>query len=100
MRRENIVTSGGYYVAIPILAVWKRLAHLAPDQPHGWSFPDATHNVWKINGLDQTGTSPFLSKLLPYSPTGSQNLSRITRELHPAVYLIISKYKQRQRYRR
>ena len=41
MRRENIMTSGGYYVATHILTVWKRLAGLEPDQPHGWSFPDA-----------------------------------------------------------
>ena len=36
MRHENIVTSGGYYVAILIrLEAWRHLAHLAPDQPHG-----------------------------------------------------------------
>jgi len=40
MRRENIMTSGGYYVATHIQTVWKRLAGLEPDQPHGWSFPD------------------------------------------------------------
>ena len=34
------MTSGGYYVATHILTVWKRLAGLEPDQPHGWSFPD------------------------------------------------------------
>ena len=34
------MASGGYYVATHILMVWKRLAGLAPDQPHGWSFPD------------------------------------------------------------
>lgn len=31
---------GGYYVATHILTVWKHLAGLEPDQPHGWSFPD------------------------------------------------------------
>jgi len=34
------MASGGYYVAIHILTVWKRLAHLAPDEPHVWTFPD------------------------------------------------------------
>jgi hypothetical protein len=34
------MTSGGYYVATHILTVWKRLAGLAPDRSHGWSFPD------------------------------------------------------------
>jgi len=34
------MASGGYYVAIHFLTVWKRLACLAPDQPDGWSFPD------------------------------------------------------------
>ena len=41
MRHENFMASGGYYVAIRILTVWKRLACLAPDQPHTRSFPDA-----------------------------------------------------------
>ena len=41
MRRKNVMASGGYYVATHILTVWKRLADLAPDQPQGWSFPDA-----------------------------------------------------------
>jgi hypothetical protein len=41
MRREIFMASRGYYVAIHILTVWKRLARLAPDQPHGWTFPDA-----------------------------------------------------------
>ena len=44
MRHETFMVSGGYYVAIHFLSVWKRLAYLAPDQPHGWSFPD----VWAI----------------------------------------------------
>jgi hypothetical protein len=29
-----------HYVAIPYMAVWYRLARLAPDVPDGWSFPD------------------------------------------------------------
>jgi hypothetical protein len=40
MRQKSVMASGGYYVATHILTVWKRLAGLAPDQPHGWSFPD------------------------------------------------------------
>jgi len=44
MRHKNIMTSGGYYVATHILTVWKRLAGLAPDQPHSWSFPDVLHD--------------------------------------------------------
>ena len=44
MRREIFMASRGYYVAIHILTVWKRLARLAPDQPHGWTFPDEFGN--------------------------------------------------------
>ena len=51
MRRENIMTSGGYYVATHILTVWKRLAGLEPDQPHGWSFPDVTSRNTVALGL-------------------------------------------------
>jgi hypothetical protein len=40
MRCEIFMESRGYYVATHILMVWKRLACLAPDQPHSWSFPD------------------------------------------------------------
>ena len=40
MRQKSVMASGGYYVATHILMVWKRLAGLAPDRPHGWSFPD------------------------------------------------------------
>ena len=40
MTQKSVMASGGYYVATHILMVWKRLAGLAPDQPHGWSFPD------------------------------------------------------------
>jgi hypothetical protein len=29
-----------HYVTIPYMAVWHRLARLAPDVPDGWSFPD------------------------------------------------------------
>ena len=42
MTQKSVMASGGYYVATHILMVWKRLAGLAPDQPHGWSFPDVT----------------------------------------------------------
>jgi len=38
MTRETVMKSGGYYVATRVLIVWKRLAGLAPDQPHVWSF--------------------------------------------------------------
>jgi len=38
--RRKYYDIGGYYVATHILTVWKRLAGLEPDQPHGWSFPD------------------------------------------------------------
>jgi len=40
MRQKSVMASGGYYVATHILTVWKRLAGLAPDRPHGWSFSD------------------------------------------------------------
>ena len=40
MMQKSVMASGGYYVATHILMVWKHLAGLAPDQPHGWSFPD------------------------------------------------------------
>jgi hypothetical protein len=41
------MASGGYYVATHILTVWKRLARLAPDQPHSWSFPDVViYTCW------------------------------------------------------
>jgi len=48
------MVSGGYYVAIHFLTVWKRLARLAPDQPHGWSFPDAlsTQSPAWVTALD------------------------------------------------
>jgi len=31
-----------HYVAIPVMAVWQRLARLAPDEPDGWSFATKT----------------------------------------------------------
>ena len=43
LTRENVMESGGYYVATHVLTVWKRLAGLAPDQPHGWNFPDVIY---------------------------------------------------------
>jgi hypothetical protein len=48
------MASGGYYVATHILTVWKRLAGLEPDQPHGWSFPDA------VCGNKLTPLAPWL----------------------------------------
>jgi hypothetical protein len=48
MSHKNIMTSGGYYVATHILTVWKRLAGLAPDRSHGWSFPDVSH-LWLVS---------------------------------------------------
>ena len=33
-----------HYVAIPYMAVWKRLACLAPDAPDGLSFADVRSN--------------------------------------------------------
>ena len=45
MTQKSVMASGGYYVATHILMVWKRLAGLAPDQPHGWSFPDACRSI-------------------------------------------------------
>ena len=47
------MASGGYYVATHILMVWKRLAGLAPDQPHGWSFPDESSIESPANGREE-----------------------------------------------
>jgi len=57
MAHENIMESGGYYVATHLLTVWKCLAGLAPDQPHGWSFPD---ECWLIIKLSSTRTGDLL----------------------------------------
>ena len=46
VRWKNVMALGGYYVATHILTVWKHLAGLAPDQPHGWSFPDVIGLPW------------------------------------------------------
>ena len=32
-----------HYVAISDMEVWQHLAHLAPDLPDRWTFPDAKH---------------------------------------------------------
>jgi hypothetical protein len=49
MRREGFMTWVNIIVAIGILAVWKRLARLAPDTPGGWTFPDALNRAELLN---------------------------------------------------
>ncbi len=56
MRRENFMESGGYSVAIHFLAVWKHLVRLAPDQPHGWSFPDV-EPLGRTYGFENTNSA-------------------------------------------
>ena len=48
MRREGFMTSGGDYVATHILAGFKCLARLAPDQPDSCSFPDEAPTMMSV----------------------------------------------------
>ena len=63
---------GGYYVATHILMVWKRLAGLAPDQPHGWSFPD----VFTENYCFQVSIGPCPSLATPAQLAKNVDLNR------------------------
>jgi ABC-type Zn2+ transport system substrate-binding protein/surface adhesin len=38
---DSHVSTATMSASIHLLTVWKHLARLAPDQPDGWSFPDA-----------------------------------------------------------
>ena len=47
-----------------IYDVWKRLAHLAPDTPDGWSFPDDWEGMKTLGEIRDKG-DPSGLELLP-----------------------------------
>lgn len=72
MRREIFMTSGGDYVATHILAGWKRLARLAPDQPDSCSFPDEVLTTMGVQLMNRP-LRLFASVLLHWRSTQIYN---------------------------
>ena len=78
MMQKSVMASGGYYVATHILMVWKHLAGLAPDQPHGWSFPDVRGGKSEVAtclGLMMYPPKWLYANLMPCDPKRKQVLA-------------------------